>query len=285
MEQLGLPIGPRAKLLAAISTLTSSSVSVPDKKPEQEAKSGTPLEQGFPQRRQITVMFCDLVNSTELASRLDVEDFRSLLQAYQRACGLVITRYGGRVSQYRGDGIEVYFGWPIAQEDAAERAVCAGLEVIEAVKTIGGPEALAARVGIGTGMVVIGEAEKGDPSKRSRAVGATPHVAARLQAIAAPNSVVIAEATSRLISGQFQSARFGTAKSRGYRGAHACVSGSAHTAKPKSLPGRPWRIDALGWAAHGAGLAATALARCKGWRRACSVCFGRTRGREITDCL
>ena len=98
------------------------------------------------------------------------------------------------------------------------------------------------------------------------------HVAARLQAIAAPNSVVIAEATSRLISTSIQSARFGTAKSRGYRGAHACVSGSAHTAKPKSLPGRPWgRIDALGWAAHGAGLAATALARCKGWRRACSV--------------
>ena len=139
---------------------------------------------------------------TELAGRLDVEDFRSLLQAYQRACGLVITRYEV-VSAIRGDGIEVYFGWPIAQEDAAERAVCAGLEVIEAVKTIGGPEALAARVGIGTGMVVIGEAEKGDPSKRSRAVGATPHVAARLQATAAPNSVVIAEATSRLISGRF----------------------------------------------------------------------------------
>jgi class 3 adenylate cyclase/tetratricopeptide (TPR) repeat protein len=203
MEQLGLPIGPRAKLLAAISRLTSSPVSVPDKKPEQEAKSGTPLDQGSPQRRQITVMFCDLVDSTELASRLDVEDFRSLLQAYQRACVLVITRYGGRVSQYRGDGIEVYFGWPTAQEDAAERAVCAGLEVIEAVKTIGGPEALAARVGIGTGVVVIGEVEKGDPSKRSRAVGATPHVAARLQAIASPNSVVIAEATGRLISGRF----------------------------------------------------------------------------------
>lgn len=203
IDQLGLPIGPRAKLLAAISRLTSSSVSVPDSKSEQRATSGARPEQRSPERRQITVMFCDLVDSTLLAKRLDLEDFRSLLQAYQSACGSVITRYGGRVSQYRGDGIEVYFGWPAAQEDAAERAVHAGLEVIDAVKAIRGPEALAVRVGIGTGMVVIGEAARGDLSKSSTAVGVTPHVAARLQAIAPPNSVVISEATNRLISARF----------------------------------------------------------------------------------
>ena len=108
------------------------------------------------------------------------------------------------MSQYRGDAIEAYFGWPAAYEDASERAVRAGLEVIEAVKAIVGPEPLQVRVGINTGMVMVGESGLGDPSKPSAAVGEALHVAARLLALAMPNSVVIAEATSRLISTRFE---------------------------------------------------------------------------------
>jgi class 3 adenylate cyclase/tetratricopeptide (TPR) repeat protein len=149
-------------------------------------------------------MFCDLVDSTRLAGSLDPEDFGRVMQAFQRACGTIIERHEGHISQYRGDAIEAYFGWPAAYEDASERAVRAALEVTEAMKAIAGPEPLQVRVGISTGMVMVSESGLGDPSKPSGAVGEALHVAARLQALAAPNSVVIAEATSRLISARFE---------------------------------------------------------------------------------
>ena len=130
LEQIGLPIGPRAKLLAAISRLASSPASGVARTAGATAELAVPRRQA--ERRQMTVMFCDLVDSTKLARRLDPEDFKSVMQAYQTACGAVIRRYEGHVSQYRGDAIEAYFGWPAAQEDAAERAVRAGLEIVEA---------------------------------------------------------------------------------------------------------------------------------------------------------
>src|SRR3977135_1511218 len=125
------------------------------------------------------------------------------MQSYQRACKAIIERYDGHVSQYRGDALEVYFGWPAAHEDAAERAVRAGLHLGGAGKAIAGPEPLSVRVGISTGMVMVSETGPGDPSMPSGAVGEALHVAARLQALAAPNSVVMAEATSRLVSARF----------------------------------------------------------------------------------
>jgi class 3 adenylate cyclase/tetratricopeptide (TPR) repeat protein len=198
LERIGLPVGPRVKLLAAISELA------PRQMARDERTQGGAIERRQAERRQITVMFCDLVDSTRLAGSLDPEDFGRVMQAFQRACGTIIERHEGHISQYRGDAIEAYFGWPAAYEDASERAVRAGLEVTEAVKAIAGPEPLQVRVGISTGMVMVSESGLGDPSKPSGAVGEALHVAARLQALATPNSVVISEATSRLISTRFE---------------------------------------------------------------------------------
>ncbi|HEY1364187.1 MAG TPA: AAA family ATPase, partial [Xanthobacteraceae bacterium] len=203
LERIGLPVGPRVKLLAAISELAPRPAAGPQTGRDERAQGGA-IERRQAERRQITVMFCELVDSTRLAGSLDPEDFGRVMQSFQRACGAIIERHEGHVSQYRGDAIEAYFGWPAAYEDASERAVRAGLEVIEAVKAIAGSEPLQVRVGINTGMVMVSESGLGDPSKPSGAVGEALHVAARLLALAAPNSVVIAEATSRLISTRFE---------------------------------------------------------------------------------
>jgi class 3 adenylate cyclase len=190
--------GPRAKLLAAIAELAASTTK--DRSPPtiEAAPLRRPAE-----RRQITVLFCDLVDSTRLASRLDPEDFRASMEAYQNACGATVKRYGGHISQYRGDGLEVYFGWPAAQEDAAERAVHAGIAVIDAVAALSSSVPLAVRVGIDTGIAVVGEPGFGDPSIPSAAVGKTLHIAARIQSIAPANSMVIGETTSNLVSHRF----------------------------------------------------------------------------------
>lgn len=204
LEQIGLPVGARIKLLAAISALAPSP-------PSAAAQKGE--ERPIAERRQITVMFCDLVDSTRLARRLDPEDLRSVMQTYQKACRTVIERFHGHVAQYLGDGVMAYFGWPAAREDAAESAVRAGLEVIEAVKALATPEPSSVRVGISTGVVVI--SETGDPSNPFGAVGETPNMAAHLQALAAPNSVVIAEATSRLTWGRFDQEAMGPQQLKG----------------------------------------------------------------------
>jgi class 3 adenylate cyclase/tetratricopeptide (TPR) repeat protein len=206
LEKLGLPLGARAKLLAAISELASS---------PRSTRRQAPVERRPAERRQLTVMFCDLVDSTKMATGLDPEELRIVMEAYQRACGAVIQRYEGYVSQYRGDGLEVYFGWPVAHEDAAERAVRAGLEVVGAVKATASPVPLSVRVGIGTGIVVISETGFGDPAMPSGAVGDTPYIAARLQTLATPDSVVIAETTSRLISGRFDQEDLGLQNLKG----------------------------------------------------------------------
>jgi class 3 adenylate cyclase/tetratricopeptide (TPR) repeat protein len=181
--------------------------------PETDAAPDT-QEQG--ERRQITVMFCDLVGSTQLAKRLDPEDLRALMRTYQRACGAVVERYEGHVAQYLGDGIMAYFGWPRAHEDDAERALRAGLDVVVAVSAIEGPEPLSVRVGISTGIVVVGESDGVEPSQSALAVGETPHLAARLQSLAEPNTVVISQATNRLISGRFELEDLGPRDLKGF---------------------------------------------------------------------
>ena len=155
------------------------------------------------ERRQLTVMFCDLVGSTALSEKLDPEELRSLLHAYRTLCGDVIARYDGFVARYVGDGILTYFGWPTAHEEDAERAVRAALEIVQTVKRASSTEDLAVRIGIATGPVVVGEqAGTGDQSKL--AVGSTPNLAARLQALAAADQIVIAASTRRLAGNAFE---------------------------------------------------------------------------------
>ena len=216
LERLGLPIGPRAKVLAAISQLalpqaTDRSVKTTQSGPVELAA------QHQAERRQITVVFCDIVNSSRLAGRLDPEDFGSVIREYQRACQGIIERHGGNIARYFGDGIMAYFGWPVTHEDAAERAVRAGLEVVGAVKSIATPDPLSVRVGISTGIVLIGETRAGNPAIPADAIGETPYLASRLQSIATPNSVVIAEATSRLLSARFDMEELGPRNLKGVR--------------------------------------------------------------------
>lgn len=160
------------------------------------------------ERRQLTVLFCDLVGSTELSGRLDPEDLRSLLRSYQQAANGVVERYGGYVAQYLGDGILVYFGYPTAHEDAAERAVRAALDILSAVSALSQRaerdfgSRLAVRLGIHTGLVVVGEMGEG-AGRQQLALGEAPNIAARLQALAEPSTALASEATIRFVRDRF----------------------------------------------------------------------------------
>jgi class 3 adenylate cyclase/tetratricopeptide (TPR) repeat protein len=160
------------------------------------------------ERRQLTVLFCDLVDSTALASQLDPEDLRAVVRAYQATCTEVIQRFDGHIAQYLGDGLLVYFGYPQAHEDTVQRAVRSGLGMVEAMETLNTRleqehgVRLAVRLGIHTGLVVVGEIGSGGRQEQL-ALGETPNIAARLQGLAAPDTVVISEATARLIQGYF----------------------------------------------------------------------------------
>ncbi len=209
-EKLGVPLGPTKKLLKAIAELNGAeaSAATPQAVPDQTHTARAPGAEA--ERRQLTVMFCDLVGSTELATKLDPEHLRDLMQAYQRTCGEVIERYDGHVAQYLGDGLMVYFGWPQAHEDDAVRAIRAALEVVDAVSRLKAAAPIRARVGIHTGLVVVGETGQGDASIPKAAVGETPNIAARLQSLAEPSSVVVSERTRSLAAGLFDYADMGT---------------------------------------------------------------------------
>ena len=159
------------------------------------------LENREPEIRQITVMFCDLVGSTELSERLDPEDLRILIDAYRKVCGTAVTRYEGQVANYAGDGLMAFFGWPRAHEDDAVRAVHAALTILSKVASIPGAVTLTSRVGICSGRVVVGQT--GGPSGWMEAVGETPNIAARLQTLAAPNTLLVSESTQRLAAAAF----------------------------------------------------------------------------------
>ncbi|HVI63063.1 MAG TPA: adenylate/guanylate cyclase domain-containing protein, partial [Bradyrhizobium sp.] len=165
--------------------------------------------------RQVTVMFSDLVGSTALAAQMDPEDLRELISAYHKCVAETVRRFGGFVAQYLGDGVLVYFGYPEAHEDDAERAVRAGLEVIVALGAIKTPALLQTRVGIATGLVVVGDLTGLGEGRESAIIGETPNLAARLQGIAEPNSVVIAEATRRLLGNLFELRDLGTRELKG----------------------------------------------------------------------
>jgi class 3 adenylate cyclase len=179
LRQLGVPLGHRKRLLkviAALGAVEKAPTTVAGPLREDAVSHGG-------ERRQLTVMFCDLVGSTALSEKLDPEEPRSLLHAYRNHCGDVISRYDGFVARYVGDGILTYFGWPTAHEEDAERAVRTALDIVHTVKRASSTEDLSVRVGIATGPVVVGEtAGTGDQSKL--AVGSTPNLAARLQGLA-----------------------------------------------------------------------------------------------------
>ncbi len=177
---------------------------------------------GRAERRQLTVMFCDLVGSTELAGRLDPEDLRELERAYQDVCTRAVTRFDGFVARYMGDGILAYFGYPQAHEDDAERAVRAGLGVVEAVAQLDGDLGrrrgvrLAVRVGIATGPVVVGDLIGEGAAQESAVVGETPNLAARLQTAAEPGAVVVAQETRRLLGRVFELESLGDREFKGF---------------------------------------------------------------------
>jgi class 3 adenylate cyclase/tetratricopeptide (TPR) repeat protein len=207
LEGLGVAaIGHRRRLLVAITKLQADAESLAMAKPTDDHPVSASASVG--ERRQLTVMFCDLVGSTALSEKLDPEELRSLLHAYRTLCGDVIARYDGFVARYVGDGILTYFGWPTAHEEDAERAIRAALEIVHTVKRASSTEDLPVRIGIATGPVVVGEtAGSGDQSKL--AAGSTPNLAARLQGLAVADQIVIATSTRRLVGNAFELADLG----------------------------------------------------------------------------
>ena len=217
LKDLGVGlVGHRRKLLDAIADLRAqggAKVSSPHDLPTVDKPSKDSAE-----RRQVTVMFSDLVGSTVLAARMDPEDLRELISSYQKCVAENVRRFGGFVAKYMGDGVLVYFGYPQAHEDDAERAVRAGLELIGAVTNLKTRTSLQARVGIATGLVVVGDLIGSGEAQEHGIVGETPNLAARLQGIAEPNMVVIDASTRRLIGELFELQHLGPKDLKGISG-------------------------------------------------------------------
>jgi class 3 adenylate cyclase/predicted ATPase len=207
-------IGHRRRLLAAIAALGAAALAAP-----ATAASPDVPAQADAERRQLTVMFCDLVGSTALSARLDPEDLREVIAAYHRAVARVVAGFDGFVAKYMGDGVLVYFGYPQAHEDDAERAVRGGLGIIEAIRRLEVKSAaLQARVGIATGLVVVGDLIGEGSAQEQTVVGETPNLAARLQALAEPDAVVIAAGTRRLVGDLFEYRDLGAVEVKGIAG-------------------------------------------------------------------
>jgi class 3 adenylate cyclase/tetratricopeptide (TPR) repeat protein len=201
LAQLGVPLGHRKRILKAIAVLNAHV-----KASSATAADLTRETVNSAERRQLTVMFCDLVGSTALASRLDPEDMSNLILAFHGAVSAATARFGGNVAKLMGDGALIYFGYPHAHEDDAQRAAHAGLALVAAVAALPREDGLAleVRAGIATGLVVVGELIGEGEARERGVVGETPNLAARLQATAAPGSVVVAESTRRLLGGAFE---------------------------------------------------------------------------------
>ena len=212
LKDIGVLLGHRRKLLRAIVELNEVEKG-PLKAAPPVATSSTP--QDAAERRQVTVMFSDLVGSTALAARMDPEDLREIISAYQKCVAVTVGRFGGFVAKYMGDGVLVYFGYPQAREDDAERAVRAGLELVTAVGALKAASPLQSRVGIATGLVVVGDLIGSGEAQERGIVGETPNLAARLQALADPDTVVIAESTRKLLGGLFDLQNLGTREVKG----------------------------------------------------------------------
>jgi class 3 adenylate cyclase/predicted ATPase len=218
LKDLGITlVGHRRKLLTAIQALretdaeianTSATTAVPD-----NVQTADPAAA---ERRQITTMFCDLVGSTELAERLDPEDLREIVHAYHGLVTEEVTRYGGFVAKFMGDGVLAYFGYPRAHEDDAERSVRAGLKIAGSLARLPVPESLQVRIGIATGLVVVGDLIGSGASREWAVVGETPNLAARLQALAEPDAVIVADNTRRQLGELFELRDLGFLELKGF---------------------------------------------------------------------
>jgi class 3 adenylate cyclase len=207
LKELGVTsLGHRKRLLEAIA---EGAAALPS------PTRAVPKAPDIAERRQVTVMFSDLVGSTALSARIDPEDLREVISAYQKCVAESVKRFGGFVAKYLGDGVLVYFGYPQAHEDDPERAVRAGLALIDAVSNLPRDEPLQTRVGIATGLVVVGDLIGSGEAQERGIAGETPNLAARLQGIAEPNTVVIAESTRKLIGQLFDLENLGPAELKG----------------------------------------------------------------------
>jgi class 3 adenylate cyclase len=224
LKELGVPLGHRKRLLRAISGLTPTETS------EASSASAGATPQDAAERRQLTVMFCDLVGSTPLSTRFDPEDLREIVGAYHRCVTDTVARFGGFVAKYMGDGVLVYFGYPKANEDDAERAARAGLAVIDAVGRLATQEPLNVRIGIATGLVVVGDVIGTGAAQERGVVGETPNLAARLQALARPGTLVVADSTRRQIGTLFEIEDLGPQPLAGF-----------------GEPQRAWRVVGESW--------------------------------------
>ena len=220
LKELGVvSFGHRVKLLDAIAALrndASGKTSSVDAATASSAPSAHPEDRA--ERRQVTVMFSDLVGSTALSGRMDPEDLREVISAYQKCVAETVQRFGGFVAKYMGDGVLIYFGYPQAHEDDAERGVRTGLELIAAVTALKAPAPLQTRIGIATGVVVVGDLIGSGEAQERGIVGETPNLAARLQGIAEPNMVVIADGTRKLLGNLFELQDLGPKDLKGIAG-------------------------------------------------------------------
>ena len=214
LKEIGVvSFGHRKKLLEAIAERGGAVSRSP------EAALSELKAQDSAERRQVTVMFSDLVGSTALSGQMDPEDLRELISAYQTCVAETVRHHGGFVAKYLGDGILVYFGYPQAHEDDAEQAVRAGLEIVAAVTALKMLVPLQTRVGIATGLVVVGDLIGSGQAQERGIVGETPNLAARLQGLAEPNMVVIAEGTRKLLGNLFDLEDLGPKELKGIAGA------------------------------------------------------------------
>jgi class 3 adenylate cyclase len=209
LMDIGVLLGHRRKMLAAIAKLVGAVETPPQPAPTERKVRDTA------ERRQVTVLFSDLVGSTALSARMDPEDLREVISAYQKTVAETVQRFGGFVAKFMGDGVLVYFGYPQAHEDDAERAVRAGLELIAAVGALMAPVPLQTRVGIATGLVVVGDLIGSGEAQERGIVGETSNLAARLQGVAEPNTVLIAESTRKLLGNLFELQDLGTQELKG----------------------------------------------------------------------
>jgi class 3 adenylate cyclase len=259
------------------------------RQPVGEAATPTPAANAAPpridsaERRQLTVRFCDLIGSTALSSRVDPEDLREVIVAYHRAVAGVVAQFDGFVSRYMGDGVLIYFGYPQAHEDDAERAVRAGLSSIAAVSRLDVKSVkLQARVGIATGLVVVGDLIGEGSAQEQSVVGETPNLAARLQALAEPDAVVIAAGTRRLVGDLFEYRALGAVEVKGIGGpvpVWQVMLPSAVASRFEALRGSA--LTRLVGPGEEIDLLLRRWARAKGGRRPDRAGLGRTRPRQV----
>ena len=204
LKDLGLTLGDRRRFLSWTNGLENHRLSTRASDPQKRAQTSDLDEHSAAERRQVTVLFCDLVDSTGLSRKLDPENMRVVIRAYQETVSKAVQQFDGFVAGFRGDGVLVYFGYPNAHEDDAERAVRAGLDLVSAIAAIPSAAPLKTRVGIATGLVVVGDLIGSGDTQERNMVGDAPNLAARLLTLAEPNSVVIADATRGMLGGFFE---------------------------------------------------------------------------------